>query len=62
MYVNILKSQVEEEDNIEKGEEEARELRRKSEEYGITEIKGRKNPSVVSWMVDLQKICPHPNP
>lgn len=44
MYVNILKSQVEEEDNIEKGEEEeeARELRRKSEEYGITEIKGRK--------------------
>lgn len=27
MYVNILKSQVEEEDNIEKGEEEARELR-----------------------------------
>lgn len=48
MYVNILKTQVEEEDNIEKGEEEARELRRKSEEYGITEIKGRKNPSVVS--------------
>lgn len=50
MYVNILKSQVEEEDNIEKGEAAAaaRELRRKSEEYGITEIKGRKNPSVVS--------------